>query len=80
MSKSWKLSNHEKNIRIDITGTLTPEGAVHLSWYDLNSVLVFRNMRFYISPSPVCDLVLGARSLTDKNLIQYPRSPKLYIG
>ena len=52
--------------------TLTPEGAVHLSWYHSTSAQVFKDMRFLVLKNAEVDLLIGSHSLVKYNLISPP--------
>jgi len=68
-----ELSDSEKLGGIGATGhTLIPDGAIYLSWYHSQSTRLFRDMRFLISPHPHCDLIIGARSIQQHNLLSKP--------
>jgi hypothetical protein len=67
------LSEKEKRGGTGVTGhTLMPEGAIYLTWYHKKSTRVFRNMRFLISPSQHCDLIIGAQSIRVHKLLDVP--------
>jgi hypothetical protein len=51
---------------------LIPEAAIYLTWYHKKSTRVFRNMRFLISPYQHYDLIIGARSIREHNLLDVP--------
>lgn len=72
-SRILPLTDSEKCGGIGITNNkLVPQGSVYLSWYHCNSARIFRNMRFLVSPHPHCDLVIGARSILEHNLLGKP--------
>lgn len=75
-----KLTEEEERGGSGITGDLhIPQGAIYLTWYHNNSTRVFRNMRFLISPSDSCDLVIGAWSVQKDKILDVPclmASPK----
>lgn len=52
--------------------TLTPEGAVHLSWYHSTSAQVFKDMRFLVLANAKVDLLIGVHSIVKYNLISPP--------
>jgi hypothetical protein len=69
-----ELLDDEQRGGVGITGhTLIPEGAIYLTWYQKGSTRVFRNMRFLISPIAVCDLIIGAHSIIENNLLEIPK-------
>lgn len=68
-----KLAKEEEEGGTGITGhTLIPEGAIYLTWYHSNSTKVFRDMRFLISEHPMYDLIIGARSVRENNILDVP--------
>jgi len=68
-----KLTKEEERGGTGITGDLhVPEGAIYLTWYHKNSTRVFRDMRFLISPSSDCDLIIGARSIQKDGILNVP--------
>jgi hypothetical protein len=67
------LSKEEERGGTGITGdSHIPQGVVHLTWYHKSSTRVFRDMRFLISPTPHCDLIIGARSIQKENILSVP--------
>ncbi|KAE8447981.1 hypothetical protein EG329_009904 [Mollisiaceae sp. DMI_Dod_QoI] len=72
-SSIQKLTKEEEKGGTGITGDLyIPEGAIDLTWYHKNSTRVFRDMRFLISPTKQCDLIIGARSIHKENILSVP--------
>lgn len=72
-SSFHKLTKVEKEGGAGITGhKLIPAGAVYLTWYHNTSTRVFRDMRFLVSENPMCDLVIGARSIQKANILDVP--------
>jgi hypothetical protein len=72
-SSIQKLTEEEERGGTGITGDLyIPEGAIYLTWYHKNSTRVFRDMRFLISPTKQCDLIIGARSIHRDNILSVP--------
>ncbi|PMD41909.1 hypothetical protein L207DRAFT_333477 [Hyaloscypha variabilis F] len=68
-----ELTNEEKDGGTGITGhRLIPEGAISLTWYHSNSTRVFRDMRFLISEHPTYDLIIGAHSIRQNNILDVP--------
>jgi len=68
-----KLTKEEEEGGIGITGhTLIPKGAINLTWYHSNSTRVFRDMRFLISEHPIYDLIIGAHSIREQNILDVP--------
>ncbi len=68
-----ELTNEEGEGGTGITGhRLIPEGAISLTWYHSNSTRVFRDMRFLISEHPVYDLIIGAHSIRENNILDVP--------
>jgi len=68
-----KLTKEEEDGGTGITGhKLIPDGAIHLTWYHGNSTRVFRDMRFLISEHPMYDLIIGARSIKENNILDVP--------
>jgi hypothetical protein len=51
---------------------LVPQGAINLTWFHNNSTRVFRDMRFLISEHPMYDLIIGARSIQENNILDVP--------
>jgi hypothetical protein len=49
-----------------------PVAAIYLTWYHKKSTRVFRSMRFLISPYQHYDLIIGARSIREHNLLDVP--------
>lgn len=67
------LTVEEKTGATGITGhRLIPEGAICLTWYYHNSTRVFRDMRFLISECPMYDLIVGADSIRENNILDVP--------
>ncbi|KAH7307916.1 hypothetical protein BKA65DRAFT_177965 [Rhexocercosporidium sp. MPI-PUGE-AT-0058] len=67
------LTGEEEKGGASITGDLhTPLGAVHLTWYHSSSTRVFRNMRFLISASSHCDMIIGAQSIQREKILSVP--------
>jgi hypothetical protein len=68
-----ELTKEEQSGGTGITGhKLIPKGAIHLTWYHSNSTRVFRDMRFLISEHPDYDLIIGARSIRENNILDVP--------
>lgn len=68
-----ELTAAEKEGGTSVTGhTLIPDGAIYLTWYHKKSTRVFRNMRFLVSSSQHCDLIIGARSIQKDKLLTVP--------
>jgi hypothetical protein len=68
-----KLTKEEERGGTGITGeSHIPQGAIYLTWYHKNSTRVFRDMRFLISPTQHCDLIIGARSIQKENILNVP--------
>lgn len=67
------LTKEEKMGGTGITGdSHIPQGAIYLTWYHKSSTRVFRDMRFLISPTQHCDLIIGARSIQKENILSVP--------
>lgn len=67
------LTKAEKEGGTGITGhKLIPEGAIYLTWYHNKSTRVFRDMRFLVLEHPMCDLIIGARSIQENNILDVP--------
>lgn len=67
------LSKEEERGGTGITGAShIPQGVVHLTWYHKSSTRVFRDMRFLISATSHCDLIIGARSIQKENILSVP--------
>lgn len=67
------LTKDEEDGGTGITGhKLIPEGAISLTWYHNNSTRVFRDMRFLISEHPIYDLIIGAKSIQQNNILDVP--------
>jgi hypothetical protein len=67
------LTKEEEMGGTGITGDLhIPQGAIYLTWYHKNSTRVFRDMRFLISSTPQCDLIIGARSIQQDKILSVP--------
>jgi len=49
-----------------------PESAIYLTWYHHNSTHKFRDMRFLVSEHPMYDLIVGAHSIHEKNILDVP--------
>lgn len=68
-----KLTTGEENGGTGITGhKLIPDGGINLTWYHNNSTRVFRDMRFLISEHPMYDLIIGAHSIQENNILDVP--------
>lgn len=68
-----ELTREEEDGGTGITGhRLIPEGAISLTWYHSNSSRVFRDMRFLISEHPIYDLIIGAHSIRENNILDVP--------
>lgn len=68
-----ELTYEESHGGIGATGDkLLPEGAIYLTWYHASSATVYRDMRFLISPHAHCDLVVGACSIQEYNILSPP--------
>lgn len=68
-----KLTKEEEDGGTGITGhKFVPNGAIYLTWYHSNSTRVFRDMRFLISEHPMYDLIIGARSIQEHNILDVP--------
>jgi hypothetical protein len=48
---------------------MTPVGAIQLTWYHRNSTKVYRNMRFLVSADTPFDLIIGAPSVDEHDLL-----------
>jgi hypothetical protein len=71
-----KLTKEEETGGTGITGEPhIPLGAVNLTWYHKNSTRVFRDMRFLVSPSQHCDLIIGAWSIQKDKILDVPCLP-----
>jgi hypothetical protein len=67
------LTTEEEYGGTGVTGhKLIPENAIYLTWYHNNSTRVFRDMRFLISEHPMYDLIIGARSIHEHNILDVP--------
>jgi len=55
-------------------------GAIHLTWYHKSSTRVFRDMRFLISEHPMYDLIIGARSTQEQNILDVPNLMVAAVG
>ena len=67
------LTEKEKRGGTGITGdTFIPENAIYLTWYHRKSTKVFRDMRFLVSPHSHYDLIIGAHSIREHNLVDVP--------
>ncbi|KAH8588937.1 hypothetical protein B0O99DRAFT_692966 [Bisporella sp. PMI_857] len=68
-----KLTKDEETHGIGITGDPhIPLGAIYLTLYRNNSTRVFQDMRFLVSPTPNCDLVVGALSIWKDRIFDIP--------
>jgi len=68
-----KLTKEEERGGTSITGdSHIPLGAINLTWYHKNSTRVFYDMRFLISPTQHCDLIIGAQSIQKDNILNVP--------
>jgi hypothetical protein len=68
-----ELTKAEEDGGTGVTGhKLIPHGAIYLTWYHINSTRVFRDMRFLISDHPMYDLIIGARSIQENNILDIP--------
>jgi hypothetical protein len=68
-----ELTKGEEDGGTGITGhRLIPEGTISLTWYHSNSTRVFRDMRFLISEHPIYDLIIGAHSIRQNNILDVP--------
>lgn len=73
LSSFQKLTKEEERGGTSITGdSHIPQGAVYLTWYHKNSTRVFRDMRFLISSTKHCDLIIGARSIQKEEILNVP--------
>jgi hypothetical protein len=67
------LTKEEEIGATGITGhRLIPEGAICLTWYHSNSTRVFRDMRFLVSEHPNYDIIIGAHSIRQNNILDVP--------
>lgn len=72
-SSFHELTTEEEYGGTGVTGhKLIPESAIYLTWYHNNSTRVFRDMRFLISEHPMYDLIIGARSIHEHNILDVP--------
>jgi hypothetical protein len=72
-SNFLKLTEEEMRGGTSITGdSHVPLGAINLTWYHKNSTRVFYDMRFLISPTQHCDLIVGAQSIQRDNILNVP--------
>jgi len=72
-SSFGSLSKEEEQGGTGITGdSHIPQGVIQLTWYHKSSTRVFRDMHFLISPTPHCDLIIGARSIQKENILSVP--------
>jgi hypothetical protein len=72
-SSFQKLTKEEERGGTSITGDLhISQGAVYLTWYHKNSTRVFRDMRFLISSTRHCDIIIGARSIQKDGILNVP--------
>ncbi|RDW56749.1 hypothetical protein BP6252_13972 [Coleophoma cylindrospora] len=68
-----KLTKAEEEGGTGITGhKLFPSGAVYLTWYHNSSTRVFRDMRFLVSEYPMYELIIGAHSIEEENILNVP--------
>jgi len=68
-----QLTKEEEKGAIGITDQkLIPVAAIYLTWYHKKSTRIFRNMRFLISPYQHYDLIIGARSIREHQLLDVP--------
>ncbi|RDW56921.1 hypothetical protein BP5796_12988 [Coleophoma crateriformis] len=68
-----KLTKAEEEGGTGITGhKLFPSGAIYLTWYHNSSTRVFRDMRFLVSEYPMYELVIGAHSIEEENILNVP--------
>jgi hypothetical protein len=75
-SSFQELTEEEERGASGITGDPhTPLGAVYLTWYHNNSTRVFRDMRFLVSPSDSCDMIIGAWSIQKDKILDVPCLP-----
>jgi hypothetical protein len=73
VSRIQKLTKDEERGGTGITGdSHIPTGAVYLTWYHKNSTRVFRDVRFLISSTRHCDLIIGARSIQKEKILNVP--------
>jgi len=73
LSSFQKMTKEEERGGTSITGDLhIPQGAIYLTWYHKNSTRVFRDMRFLISLTQHCDLIIGARSIQKDGILNVP--------
>jgi hypothetical protein len=71
-----KLTEDEERGGSGITGDPhIPQGAIYLTWYHNNSTRVFRDMRFLVSPSESCDMIVGAWSIQKDKILDVPCLP-----
>ncbi len=67
------LTKEEEMGGTGITGdSHIPLGAIYPTWYHKSSTRVFRDMRFLISPTQHCDLIIGARSIQKEKILSVP--------
>lgn len=72
-SSFQKLTKLEEDGGTGVTGhRLVPQGAIALTWYHNASTRVFRDMRFLVSENPMYDLIVGARSIQENNILDVP--------
>jgi len=76
-----KLTPEEERGGYTATETkLVPQGAVYLDWYYGGGTRIYRNMRFLISPFPMCDLIIGSRSIEKHRILAVPILYQTPIG
>jgi hypothetical protein len=69
-SSFTKLTKEEEMGGTGINGdSHIPQGAISLTWYHKNSTRVFRDMRFLVSPTQYCDIIIGARSIQTEKIL-----------
>ena len=67
------LNPREKLGGTSATGQIhIPEGVLYLTWYHNSSPLLFRDMRFLVSPIQQCDILIGAHSIAKHKLLSPP--------